>query len=543
MILLLLWLSLSNQQDILAKAKQLEIEKGKLEAIEYLHEFLLRSTIEDNLLNGKINLRLAYLYGNQHQLKVAKSYYKKALEIGKKLEDNGLKSQALLGLGAILQIESYDLENPIRKLDSTLIYYAEALPALKEEKDSINISGLYTNVGLVMKSMGKLDSAKFYLEKSFINRFKIHDARGIVESTNNMGQLNFSLQKYEEAQAFFEEAIILAKSSRLLDQQVKSTKNLAKVLSKRNKKTRAIEKFEEYDSLNSIYQDSTFIASITELDKKYKTAEIEKDNALKQSEIDKNKRQIILLTIILFSILIITVIGFLFVRQRRKLAKAASEQQINDLLQQQEIKTAYALLEGQDQERKRIASELHDNLGSILTSLNMFSDAMQTKEDPQQMAHIADKISETSLLANEEVRKISHSLDSGLLKHFGLKTAITHLMEAVGSSKEITIETELQIEEDLKNETSLEIYRIVQELVNNTLKHAKCTKVRLDISHVDQEITLIFQDNGVGFDLEKVEKGLGLKNLDKRTKKLDGELSIESQLEKGSTFIIEIPTT
>ena len=235
------------------------------------------------------------------------------------------------------------------------------------------------------------------------------------------------------------------------------------------------------------------------------------------------------------------IILFIFLYQRKLIKKNLENQKIQDLLQQQEIKTAYALLEGQDKERKRIASELHDNLGSILTSLNMFSDALLSKKDPGQIKSIANKISETSQLANQEVRKISHSLDSGLLTHFGLKTAISQLMEAIESSKKIRVELELQIEEHIDNDTSLEIYRMIQEMANNTLKHANCTKIRLDISHISNEMNIIFHDNGAGFDTAQVNHGMGLTNIGKRVSKLNGGLSIESSPGKGSTFIIELP--
>ncbi|MEM7297858.1 MAG: sensor histidine kinase, partial [Bacteroidota bacterium] len=236
-----------------------------------------------------------------------------------------------------------------------------------------------------------------------------------------------------------------------------------------------------------------------------------------------------------------SIVLFVFLYQRKLIKKKLENQEILDLLQQQEMKTAYALLEGQDKERKRIASELHDNLGSILSSLNMFSDAIQSNDQPKKIKEIADKISETSRLANQEVRKISHSLDSGLLKHFGLMAAINQLMEAIASSKKIKIELELQIEDQLDNEVGLEIYRIIQELVNNTLKHSECSKIRIDISHVEKEMSIIFYDNGIGFDPIKVQRGMGLNNIGKRVSKLNGGLSIESKPGKGSTFIIELP--
>lgn len=235
-----------------------------------------------------------------------------------------------------------------------------------------------------------------------------------------------------------------------------------------------------------------------------------------------------------------SIVVFIYLYQRKLIKKKLENQEILDLLQNQEMKTAYALLEGQDKERKRIATELHDNLGSILTSLNMFADAIQTKQEPAHVKQIANKISETASLANHEVRKISHSLDSGLLKHFGLKTAINQLMEAVEASKKIEVVSEIHVEDKLDNEKGLEIYRTIQELVNNALKHSDCTKLRIDISSIDDDMSIIFHDNGVGFDLEKVSRGMGLSNIEKRVEKLNGELTIESAVGKGSTFIVEL---
>ena len=233
---------------------------------------------------------------------------------------------------------------------------------------------------------------------------------------------------------------------------------------------------------------------------------------------------------------------FIYLYQRKLIKRKLENQEILDLLQQQEMKTTYALLEGQDKERKRIASELHDNLGSILVTLNMYADSLTSKSKPEQVLDIANRISDTSKKANEEVRKISHSLDSGLLKHFGLKTAITQLMEAIELSKKIKVQLNIQLEEDLSNELGLQVYRMIQELVNNSLKHSNCAKINLDIQ-VNGEITIIYEDNGVGFDLKKVERGMGLNNIQQRVEKLSGELKIDSLPNRGSTFIIELPTT
>lgn len=235
------------------------------------------------------------------------------------------------------------------------------------------------------------------------------------------------------------------------------------------------------------------------------------------------------------------IVLFVYLYQRKLIKRKLENQEIKDLLQQQEMKTAYALLEGQDKERKRIASELHDNLGSILVTLNMYADSLQGKSEKKEMLEIANRISKTSSHANEEVRKISHSLDSGLLKHFGLETAINQLVEAVQMSKKIKIEVELQLEEPFSNETGLEIYRIIQELINNSLKHANSSKIRLELNQIAKDISLIYEDNGKGFIPNEMRTGMGLSNIEKRTEKLGGDLKIDSTPGRGSTFIIEIP--
>lgn len=238
--------------------------------------------------------------------------------------------------------------------------------------------------------------------------------------------------------------------------------------------------------------------------------------------------------------LLVSIVVFIYVYQRKMLKKNMENQSIKDMLKEEEIRSAYALLEGQDKERKRIASELHDNLGSILTSLNMFADALQNKSDENQIKEVAKKISETADLANVEVRKLSHRLDSGLLKHFGLKVAISQLLEAIESSTKIEVQYEIDFNQELENNVSIEIYRIIQELLNNALKHSSCSKIRLDISAINGEMNLIFNDNGIGFIPDKIKRGMGLSNIEKRLEKIGGHLSIESSPNTGSTFIIEM---
>ena len=237
------------------------------------------------------------------------------------------------------------------------------------------------------------------------------------------------------------------------------------------------------------------------------------------------------------------IVMFIYLYQRKLIRKNRENQQIESLLQEQEMKTAYALMEGQDQERKRIASELHDNLGSILVTLNMYADALNHKTNPDEIKDIALRISKTTGTANSLVRELSHSLDSGILKHFGLESAINQLFEAVNMSKRMIAECSLSIEAKLTNDLSIQLYRIIQELLNNALKHSKASLVRLDLSIHQSSINIIFEDNGVGFDSQAITPGMGLNSINQRVEMLLGTLNISSTLGKGTTFIADIPVS
>lgn len=237
-----------------------------------------------------------------------------------------------------------------------------------------------------------------------------------------------------------------------------------------------------------------------------------------------------------------SIIFFIYLYQRKLIKRKLEYQKVEDLLKKQEIKSVYAMLEGQERAQKRIAAELHDNLGSLLVTINMFADTFQKLTDEKAKQNLAVRISEVAQAANDTTRQIAHSLDLGLLQHFGLETAIRELVDAVNESPSLTVISTVQLEPNLEQELSINVYRILQELVNNTLKHAHATRIRLEVSQVKGVMIIIFSDNGVGFDTGKTKQGFGLQNLASRVDKLEGTLAIESTKNKGTTTIIEIPT-
>lgn len=237
------------------------------------------------------------------------------------------------------------------------------------------------------------------------------------------------------------------------------------------------------------------------------------------------------------------IIFFIYRYQRKLFKRRLAFQKIENMLRQQELKSAYALLDGQDMERQRIAEELHDNLGSILVTLSMFIDAFLKATDHLEKEKLAVKIGTTVHQAVDQTRSISHRLDVGTLRHFGLKASINDLISTIHQSGIINVVTDIELTGGLPNEISINLYRVLQELLNNTLKHARAKNIRLDLSLIRNEyISMIYEDDGIGLqrDIQTV-RGMGLRNIVARIEKLQGTVSISNKTPHGLSIDIEIP--
>jgi signal transduction histidine kinase len=241
------------------------------------------------------------------------------------------------------------------------------------------------------------------------------------------------------------------------------------------------------------------------------------------------------------------VIVLLIIWQKRRIQRKLANQKINDLLQQQEIHSLQGVLAGQEEERQRIATDLHDKLGAILGMVKLHFSAVEERIDDLRDDNKKQYAKANELLdqASTEVRNISHNLLSGVLVKFGLAPALHDLKTTVEATGKLKIQLILgqQMGERLSGEQELQIYRIVQELVSNILKHAKATEAVIQLNRVNGEINLTVEDNGVGFDLEaaKNKAGIGLKNLEARAAKLNATIHFDTGKGSGTTVSVDIP--
>jgi two-component system, NarL family, sensor kinase len=262
-----------------------------------------------------------------------------------------------------------------------------------------------------------------------------------------------------------------------------------------------------------------------------------------ESQIQLNTEIILVVGSIGMLLLTTAITLFIFLFQRKLITRKLAYLKIEDLLKHQELKSAYALLEGQDMERQRIATELHDNLGTILVTLNMYVDTLLQEKNLIEQRKLVEIISRISQQACDDARKLSHRLDSGSLNHFGFKVAVDDLIQVINDTKYINAKWIFNCDNELRKELSFNLYRIIQELINNTLKHAHASEVNLEVSTVNNEyVSFIYEDNGLGITapLEQ-QKGIGLKNIELRVEKLNGTLVLDRKRVNGFTMIIEIP--
>jgi hypothetical protein len=241
-------------------------------------------------------------------------------------------------------------------------------------------------------------------------------------------------------------------------------------------------------------------------------------------------------------VLISSFIFFIYLYQRKMFRKKKAFEEIERLFKNLELQSAYQVIQGQDEERKKIAADVHDNLGSMIATLVMYNEQI-AKQPSMDDTHRLNLLSR-KILNNlgTDVRKIVNSLDSGALRDFGLASALNQLCETIANTQKVKLTSVVDVENSIKAENSFHLYRITQELFTNTLKHSQATEVRFEITQINNEITIIYEDNGVGFDpVLKNGKSMGLQNIQSRVNHLQGELKIKSSPSNGSTFIIEIP--
>ncbi len=257
----------------------------------------------------------------------------------------------------------------------------------------------------------------------------------------------------------------------------------------------------------------------------------------------KQRQQVILYVLVVFALLLL-VLSFLLFRQRMHKKEVMFHSALNDTLNRQEIATMDAIMETQESERKRIAGDLHDRIGSMLATVKLqFKSAEQVARNTQ--PDLAAKMAEAATLLDEitaEVRRISHNMESGVLAKFGLAAALSDLATQLNQTSLINISFANNLRGvSLSDKTEVTLYRCCQELVTNAIKHASAHEIGIELNGDATHVNMMVTDNGKGFKPSEIKEGMGMKQIRNRVQILNGTVNIDSHQQAGTTIIIEIP--
>mgnify|MGYP000058134511 CR=1 FL=1 len=241
--------------------------------------------------------------------------------------------------------------------------------------------------------------------------------------------------------------------------------------------------------------------------------------------------QLLLGTMLGMFILSLGIVIFFVVYQRRLLKQQKAHQQKEADYQQQLLRANF---QSQERERNRIGKDLHDEVGVLLTTTKLYFQYLDPKTDPAKFEELKAKSFKLLEESMATVRRVSHDLRPVVLERMGLVEAIDNMASQVNASDQLKINFSHDFNKDIDEEYALNWYRIAQELVNNTMKHAQATTVNIELKASEDHLKMLYSDDGKGVsgDFQAFE-GLGIQNIKSRISLMAGEVHLVNGAEKG----------
>ncbi len=450
-------------------------------------------------------------------------------------------------------IANYNLAERYAKLDSfdkAMMLFDKVDTMAQALAIPVFLDAVTLSKGRLFQQMGEPEQAVPLLEATSEGMKKSGNRRGYLTAMVNLGTALNDLTRYEESVAVLDEAYegVTADGFQHLAQVARQT--YAKALYHTGQGAKAYQLLDEYRIIEDSIKGEETSRTINELEIQYQTAEKERQLLAKEVELAQKTRERNRLITLAAMLLISAIAIYVFLRQRmernRILAEKESEiqrQKIGQLENEKKILSMSSMIEGQEAERTRIAKDLHDGLGVLLSSVRR--QVQNVQSEIQKLTDI-DIISETEKMistACEEVRRISHDLMPDALVNLGLSEAVRDLAMQIEFDHGLKTEVEVDDKLNFNDVSTINLYRIIQEAANNTIKYASASKFRIDLQQHEEYARLVIADNGAGFDYRKAKEkgGLGLKNIESRVNYLNGKLDV--QTETGTTYDIVIPVS
>ncbi len=471
------------------------------------------------------------LLKSTHQYKRALNEHFNALRLRIKLNDMGGLSNSYGNIAAVYKL--------LNQNDSAEYFGLLSVDMARQSGDAGYLSTSLNDLSAYKSDKGAYTQAFALAEEGFKIREALDDKKGMISSLTNMAQAKAGMEDIPQA-------IAILRHAEDLSQHVDANIELERVyplLARAYESMGSYQQALHYQKLYKQVADSVLNedlnARITEMQMRYETAQKEqqiallsKDNLIKE---ERNKRQRNIFTGILAFFLVGAVSYYNFLRSRKR-----KELYTTRLLEKEA--QSRAVMAAEEQERLRIAKELHDGVGQMLTAAKMNLEALQsvldpTDKDARELYYRAFTLLRDSSV---EIRSVSHSMMPDLLLKMGLVPAVKELVRKLNGNR---LQVDLLITGlERRAETSKEsvIYRVLQELLGNVVKHAQATRVNVQLLQDGNQLTLMVEDDGIGFDTSNGHTGVGMKSIASRVDLLQGQVYWDSQPGKGTTVTVEV---
>ncbi len=488
--------------------------------------FYLSAALKLNSVNEDLNSKIKSTLGLTHVLlrnfdsaeKLLVDVYNKSL-----LSTDSLFKAKSAGDIASLYIET-------QKFDDALRYYKNNLKFIPN-KNKLSRSIVLGNIASAYQGLNNKDSSEYYINKSMAISREINDKEGILINLNNLAYLKLTSNKFEEAINYFRQALHYTDTLNYPDYKKKILFNLSEAYEKTGNSALSLKYLKQFVEVKDQIYDKEKARAIAEMQEKYEASE--RDRQISDLKLSKKQEEAENLTIRTYFLIGFIILIILLGIALWRIIKSRNEK---------DIAVISATIDAQENERERISQELHDDLGATLGMARMLFTHSKSVLLSNNSEELYSRVDNLLVHANARSRSISHELFSPVLKSYGLEKALEELVNTSQSTKQKSkITFVYTIQSKLNDSLQLNIYRVVQELLNNGIKYSSASSIHLAVTQTSKHFSVIYQDNGVGFNPNEVKKGVGLQSINSRVKRFNGKLTIQSFPNNGSTISAIFP--
>lgn len=493
-----------------------------------------------NALNeiATVNNNIGMVYSYLGIKEKAVQYHLKAIDVFEKENNQKGISQAYNNIAIIYANDG--------ELEKALNYFQHSLVIEENLKDKKGIAESANNVGAVYYYMQKIDSALIYFKKSSAIEKSIGNLAGVSSSYNNIAQVLIENQRADESKVFIDSAYYYAKESKTAVDIETALNMYSQYYEAKNDTKTALKYFKDYSSYRDSILNFDTNAKVAKLEIEYQTERKEKEILsqradLAEKELDLSKKNYYILGLVGLAI-VLSLLGFLFFSQQ----KLKNRQ----LQKENELKDALIKIETQNrlqEQRLRISRDLHDNIGAQLTFIISSLDNLKYGfQLPEKLGQKLKSISEFTTTTIYELRDTIWAMNKNEISLEDLQTRISNLITKANDASE-TITFQFESDENLPNRLifssveGMNIYRIIQEAINNALKYAEATSIKVQFKKGENHLKITIADDGKGFDHNTIEFGNGLNNMKKRALEIKAQFAINSSVGHGTVVSIILP--